>query len=81
MPEAKVVWFEPSASKRWMVAFGSGSTPRLPDEPTPTNRAPVFGIDRQMAVLVTLDDAEDALLGDHLGAVGTGTGLRSSGGT
>ena len=66
MPDAKVVWFEPSASKRWMVAFGSGSTPRLPEEPTPTNKAPVFGIDGQMPVLVALDDAEYAFLGDHL---------------
>src|SRR5260370_29157317 len=37
--DANVVWFEPSASKRWIEAFGSGSTPRLPDEPMPTNSA------------------------------------------
>jgi predicted ATPase len=29
-----------------MVAFGSGSTPRLPDEPTPTKRTPVLGQER-----------------------------------
>src|SRR5436305_14976916 len=28
MPDANVIWFDPSASKRWMDAFGSGSTPR-----------------------------------------------------
>src|ERR1700722_15262526 len=41
--DAKVVCSEPSAAKRWIVAFGAGSTPTLPEEPTPTNNAPVFG--------------------------------------
>ena len=36
-------WFDPSASKRWIDALTSGSTPVLPDDPTPTNRAPVLG--------------------------------------
>src|SRR5262245_52701064 len=42
-PDANVLWFDPSASKRWIDALTSGSTPILPDDPTPTNRAPVLG--------------------------------------
>jgi hypothetical protein len=36
VPDATVIWFEPSGSKRWIVALGSDSTPILPDEPNPT---------------------------------------------
>src|SRR5438128_5833287 len=54
-----------------MVAFGSGSTPRFPEEPTPTKNSPVFG-SIAMAVLMTLRDAEHALLGNQLGAVRAG---------
>jgi hypothetical protein len=35
VPDATVAWFEPPASKRWIVALGSGSTPRLPEERLP----------------------------------------------
>jgi hypothetical protein len=35
VPDATVIWLQPSASKRWIVALGSGSTPRLPEERLP----------------------------------------------
>src|SRR5262245_3059405 len=38
VPAANVVGLDLSASKRWIVALGSGSTPMFPDEPTPTLR-------------------------------------------
>ena len=71
----------PSASKRWIDAFTSGSTPMLPDEPTPTNSAPVFGSIARWRLAWPMDDAEHALLGDHLLADERGVGLRCSGGT
>jgi hypothetical protein len=43
IPEANVVWPDPSASNRWIEALTSGSTPMLPVDPIPTNIAPVFG--------------------------------------
>jgi hypothetical protein len=44
-----------------IVASGSGSTPRLPEEPTPTNSAGLQ-VDCQWPVLMALRDAEHALL-------------------
>jgi hypothetical protein len=43
MPDANVFCAPPFASNDWIVAFGSGSMPRLPEEPTPTKSAPLFG--------------------------------------
>jgi hypothetical protein len=54
VPVAYVVWFEPSSSNRWIDAFGAGSTPRLPDEPTATNDG-----DRRALVHVRIPFAGD----------------------
>ena len=81
MPDAKVVWFEPSASKRWIVAFGSGSTPILPDEPTPTNSAPVFGSIARWRFWWPCTMPNTPFLVIISSPTTPGTGLRCSGGT
>ncbi len=47
----------------------------MPEEPTPTNKAPDLGIDHKMAILMALNDAEYALVGDHRGTIGSGDRL------
>ena len=61
MPDENVAWLEPSASKRWMVASGSGSTPTLP-ESRRRQAGAGLGVDRQRVVLVTHGDAEHLLV-------------------
>ena len=71
----------PSASKRWIVAFGSGSTPRLPEEPTPTNSAPVFGSIARWRFWWPCTMPNTPFWVIIFAPYAPATGLRSSGGT
>ena len=55
-----------SARSAGCVAFTSGSTPILPDEPTPTNSAPVFGSIARCRLAWPLTMPNTPLCGDHL---------------
>jgi hypothetical protein len=61
----------PSASKRWIVALGSGSTPRLPEEPTPTQSTPLFGSIAGWRFWCPWTMPKTPF-GQHFGTIGTG---------
>src|SRR5439155_1463209 len=64
-----------------MVAFGSGSTPRLPDDPTPTNNAPLFGSIASPRFWWPWTMPNTPFLVSSWAPYAPGTGLRWSGGT
>jgi hypothetical protein len=61
--------------------LGLGLDPDIAHRADPDTESPTLRVDRQMAVLMALNDAEDPLLGQHLRAIGAWHRLarRSSG--